>query len=160
MNKVIMIGNLTKDAELRYTQGNGNAVAKFTIAIGRGYKDKNETDFINCVAFGKIAENIAQYTQKGTKVAIEGALRTGSYDAKDGTKRYTTEVFCNNVEFLNRAQNGAVGSNSSQSYSNNNAGNTNTQIGANEDPFADALGLDNDDIGVFLEPIDEGDSPF
>lgn len=152
MNKIVLIGNLTKDAELRYAQGTGNAVAKFTLAVPRGYK-KDETDFINCVVFSKMAENVAQYTQKGSKVAVEGELRVNSYTANDGTKRYVTEVFCNNVEFLTRAQNGANVSNNN----NYGAGNNGGANVSNNDPFGAGL---NDDLGVFMEPIDEGDSPF
>ena len=102
MNKVILIGNLTKDAELSFVKGTGSAITKFNLAVSRGYKDKNETDFINCVVFGKIAENVAQYTAKGSKVAVEGSLRINNYTDKDGNKRSFTEIYVNNIEFLNK----------------------------------------------------------
>ena len=99
MNKVILIGRLTKDPELRYAAGNGTAVCRFTVAINRQSK-KDETDFINCIAFGKTGETITQYFTKGSKIAITGNIRTGSYDAKDGTKRYTTDVIVETFEFV------------------------------------------------------------
>ena len=87
----ILIGRWTKDPELRYASGSGTAVCRFTVAITRQFK-KDETDFINCVAFGKTGETITQYITKGRQIAVTGAIRTGSYDAQDGTKRYTTDV--------------------------------------------------------------------
>ena len=99
MNKVILIGRLTKDPELRYAAGSGTAVCRFTVAINRQFK-KDETDFINCVAFGKTGETIAQYITKGRQIAITGSIRTDSYDAKDGTKRYTTDVIVETFEFV------------------------------------------------------------
>ena len=99
MNKVILIGRLTKDPELRYAAGSGTAVCRFTVAINRQFK-KDETDFINCVAFGKTGETIAQYITKGRQIAVTGSIRTDSYDAKDGTKRYTTDVIVETFEFV------------------------------------------------------------
>ena len=99
MNKVILIGRLTKDPELRYAAGNGTAVCRFTVAINRQFK-KDETDFINCVAFGKTGETITQYLTKGRQIAVTGSIRTGSYDAQDGTKRYTTDVIVETFEFV------------------------------------------------------------
>lgn len=99
MNKVILMGRLTKDAELNYTAGSGTAVTRFSLAVTRPFK-KDETDFINCVAFGKIGETIAQYFTKGKPIAITGNIRTGSYEAKDGTKRYTTDVVIEGFEFI------------------------------------------------------------
>ena len=83
MNKVVLIGRTTKSPELRYAPGTGTAVCRFTLAVNRPYK-KDETDFINCVAFGKIAETIAQYVLKGRQVAITGSIRTGSYENNAG----------------------------------------------------------------------------
>ena len=99
INKVVLLGRLTKDPELRYAAGSGTAVCRFTVAINRQFK-KDETDFINCVAFGKTGETITQYFTKGSKIAITGNIRTGSYDAKDGTKRYTTDVIVETFEFV------------------------------------------------------------
>ena len=99
INKVVLLGRLTKDPELRYAAGSGTAVCRFTVAINRQFK-KDETDFINCVAFGKTGETIAQYITKGRQIAITGSIRTGSYDAQDGTKRYTTDVIVETFEFV------------------------------------------------------------
>jgi len=99
MNKVILIGRLTKDPELNFAAGSGTAVCKFGLAVTRPFK-KDETDFINCIAFGKTGETIAQYFTKGKPIAITGSIRTGSYDAKDGTKRYTSDVILDSFEFI------------------------------------------------------------
>ena len=98
INKVVLLGNLTKDPGLIRT-GDGIVIAKFTLAVSRPLK-KNETDFINCIAFGKTGETITKYFTKGSKIAITGNIRTGSYDAKDGTKRYTTDVIVETFEFV------------------------------------------------------------
>ncbi len=102
MNKVILIGRLTKDPELK-TIGSGVATVAFSIAVQRSFTNQNgerEADFINCVAWRRQAENISKYCTKGTQVAVEGRIQTRSYDAQDGTKRYVTEVICDNVTFL------------------------------------------------------------
>ena len=91
MNKVVLIGRLTKDPELRFAAGSGTAVARFTLAVNRQFK-KDEADFISCIAFGKTGETIAQYITKGRQLAVSGNIRTGSYEAQDGTRRYTTDV--------------------------------------------------------------------
>ncbi len=111
MNKVILIGRLTRDPEMR-TTASGTNVTRFTIAVARNYQDQNgerTADFINCVAWRKQAENIAKYCVKGTQVAVEGRIQTGSYDTQDGTKRYTTDIICDNVTFLgSKGNNDAV----------------------------------------------------
>lgn len=99
MNVVNLIGNITKEVELRVTPS-GTQVAKFTLAINSGYGDKKKTDFINCVAFNKSAENIAQYTGKGSKLAVEGHISTGSYDNKEGKKVYTFDIMVDRFHFL------------------------------------------------------------
>ena len=98
MNKVFLSGRLTKDPELTYTAGNGTAVCKFNLAVKRQFK-KDETDFLNCIAFGKAGETIAQYITKGRQIALTGAIRTGSYE-KDGVKRYTTDIIIDSFEFI------------------------------------------------------------
>ena len=97
MNKAVLVGRLTKDPELRYAAGSDVAVCKFTVAVNRMKKD--EADFINCVAFNKTAETIANYLVKGRKIAIAGRIQTDSYTAQDGTKRYTTDVVVESFEF-------------------------------------------------------------
>lgn len=102
MNKTILVGRLTKDPDVRYTQGqNATAVARFTLAVDRRYKTDGgqSADFISCVAFGKTAEFIEKYFYKGVKMALDGRMQTGSYTDKDGVKRYTTDVVAESVEF-------------------------------------------------------------
>lgn len=102
MNQVNLIGRLTKDIELRYTSDTQKAVAKFSIAIDRGKdKDGNDrgADFPSVTVFGKTAENCEKFLKKGSQIAIQGRLQTGSYD-KDGKKYYTTDVIADRVEFL------------------------------------------------------------
>ena len=103
MNKVLLIGRLTRDPELNYAAGTGTAVCRFSLAVARPFK-KDETDFINCIAFNKTGETIAQYLTKGRQLALTGSIRTGSYDAKDGTKRYTTDIVVDSFEFIGNGQ--------------------------------------------------------
>ena len=132
MNKVILIGRVCKDPELTYTAGNGTAVCKFNLAVARQFK-KDETDFLNCIAFGKTGETIAQYITKGRQIALTGAIRTGSYE-KDGVKRYTTDIIIDSFEF--------IGSNKSDNQGEVSQGN-------NQDSFYDEM-----------TPEDDGDCPF
>lgn len=101
MNNVVLIGNLVRDPELRYSTS-GLAIGKFTLALNRPKKDgqDQQADFINIVTFGKLAENCGNYLAKGRKVGIEGRLQSGSYTNKDGIKVYTVDILANNVEFL------------------------------------------------------------
>ena len=102
MNKVFLIGRLTRDPELRYT-GNNTAVASFSIAVNRNFTNQSgerEADFINIVVWRKQAENVKNYLTQGSQVAIDGRIQTRSYDDQDGKKRYVTEVIADNVEFL------------------------------------------------------------
>ena len=102
MNKTILMGRLTRDPEVRYTQGdNASAVARFSLAVDRRFKKDGEqtADFINCVAFGKTGEFIERYCHQGTKLVVEGRIQTGSYTNRDGNKVYTTDVVAENVEF-------------------------------------------------------------
>lgn len=100
MNRVELIGRLTKDPELRCTAQNID-VASFTIAINRQFKDKQETDYIQCKAFNKRAELIHKYCKKGDLIAIEGSIRTGKYD-KEGQTIYTTDIITENIQFLTK----------------------------------------------------------
>ena len=100
MNSIILIGRLTKDPDLRYTQA-GKAVCSFTLAVDRPYSgDKKEADFINIIVWNKVGENCAQYLSKGRKVAVQGRLQIRSYEVDKGQRRYITEVVANSVEFL------------------------------------------------------------
>ncbi|MDY3373295.1 MAG: single-stranded DNA-binding protein [Terrisporobacter othiniensis] len=142
MNKVVLIGRLTKDPELKYTPGTGTAVTTITLAV-ENYNSKSgekTADFIPVVLWGKQAENTAQYMLKGNQVAISGRISVRTYDAKDGTKRYVTEVVAdmfNGVQFLSKNNN----SNSNNSIENN-----------------DVFGEMNFD--EYNTPVDDGDMPF
>lgn len=112
MNKVFLIGRLTRDPELRYT-GSNIPVATFSVAVNRNFSNaagEREADFINIVVWRKQAENVKNYLNQGSQVAIDGRIQTRSYDDQDGKKRYVTEVVADNVEFL-----GTKGSNQNQS---------------------------------------------
>lgn len=143
MNKVTIIGRLTKDPELKYTPGNGTAVTSITVAVDRRFsKDgQREADFIPVVIWGKIAETTAQYTAKGKLIAVAGRIQTRSYDAKDGSKRYVTEVVADEVQFLewgtDQRQNSGFNKNSYDMPGNN-------------------FGSGYED----MTPVDEGDIPF
>ncbi len=103
MNRVCLIGNLTKAVEVRYTQ-KGMAIANFTLAIRREIKKEDGTydsDFINCVAYGKQAEALGKYLDKGSTLSVEGKIQTGSYE-KDGKKVYTTDIIVDKIQFLSK----------------------------------------------------------
>lgn len=110
MNKVILMGRLTRDPEVRYAQGaNGStAIARYSLAVDRKFKQEGQpnADFINCIAFGKLGEFAEKYLHKGTKIAVVGRIQTGSYTNKDGVKVYTTEVIVEEQEFAESKSNG------------------------------------------------------
>ena len=115
MNKVFLIGRLTRDPELRYT-GNNTPVASFSLAVNRNFTNQQgerEADFFNITVWRKQAENVKNYLSQGSQVAVEGRLQTRNYEDKDGQKRYVTEVVADNVEFLgskNSSNNSSNGS--------------------------------------------------
>ena len=113
MNKVILMGRLTRDAEIRYSQGESStAIARFSLAVDRRFRRDNEeqtADFINCVAFGRTAEFLERFGRKGTKFVLEGRIQTGSYTNKDGQRVYTTDVVAENVEFAESKNNSSAG---------------------------------------------------
>lgn len=99
MNRVVLMGRVTKDPDIRYTQGEKSmAIARYTLAVDRRTKDK-EADFISCVAFGKNGEFAGKYLRKGVKIVVSGRIQTGSYTNKDGQKVYTTDVVVEEHEF-------------------------------------------------------------
>lgn len=163
MNKVVLIGRLTRDPELRYT-GNNTPVASFSLAVNRNYSNQQgerEADFINIVVWRKQAENVKNYLTQGSQVAIDGRLQTRTYDDQNGQRRYITEVIADNVEFL--------GSRNSSNNSNNM--NNTSSAATNEGPtpydFADNAspkGTDVDsnpfaDFGANIE-ISDDELPF
>ena len=106
INRVVMVGRMTRDPELRRT-GSGAAVTSFTLALNRNYNsaDGQQADYISCVVWNKVAENVAQYCSKGSLVGVEGRLRSITYDNAQGQRVYVTEVVCDSVQFLEtRAQ--------------------------------------------------------
>ena len=115
MNKVILMGRLTRDPDVRYSAGeNSTAVARYTLAVDRRFhRDGDATaDFIGCVAFGRQAEFAEKYLRQGTKIAITGRIQTGSYTNKDGQRVYTTDVVAENVEFAESKNSSGGGDNS------------------------------------------------
>ena len=119
MNKAILMGRLTRDPEVRYSQGdNQMAIARYTLAVDRRFNrnnDENTADFIPCVAFGKAGEFAERYFRKGTKIAVTGRIQTGSYTNKDGVKVYTTEVVVEEQEFA-ESKNSSSSNNSEGNY--------------------------------------------
>ena len=163
MNKVILIGRLTRDPELRYT-GTNTAVATFSLAVNRPFTNQageREADFINIVVWRKQAENVKNYLTQGSQVAIDGRLQTRTYDDQNGQRRYITEVIADNVEFL--------GSRNSSNNSNNmnNTSSAATNAGPTPYDFADNAspkGTDVDsnpfaDFGANIE-ISDDELPF
>jgi single-strand DNA-binding protein len=133
INRVILVGRLTADPSLRYTK-NGKAVAVFTIAVNR---NKEQTDFIRITAFNKTAENVANYLQKGSLVAIDGTIVTGSYE-KNGQRIYTTDIWANTVQFLESKGKGSgeqKDANTGQKQAPASA--DDNLFGGYDDPFAD-----------------------
>ncbi len=120
MNKAILMGRLTRDPDIRYSQNSEQpmAVARFTLAVDRRFRRDNNSDqtadFISCVAFGRTAEFIEKYVHQGTKLVAEGRIQTGSYTNKDGVKVYTTDVVVENCEFAESKA--AAGGNGDNSY--------------------------------------------
>ena len=121
MNKVFLIGRLTRDPELRYT-GNNTAVATFSLAVNRNFSNQQgerEADFINIVVWRKQAENVKNYLTQGSQVAIDGRIQTRSYDDNNGQKRYVTEVVADNIRFLGSRNSSAEGGSIPAQTSNN-----------------------------------------
>lgn len=155
MNKVFLIGRLSRDPELRHTTS-GTAVCQINVAISRPVTQGRdpETDFINVVVWNKQAENVARYLSKGRQVAVEGRIQTRNYDNAEGKRTYVTEVIASNVEFLGSAND------------NNRTNSFNTDV--NENPFdaieptMDTTSVDNDPFASFGEKVEISDNelPF
>ncbi|MBR2775318.1 MAG: single-stranded DNA-binding protein [Selenomonadaceae bacterium] len=148
MNKVFLSGNLTQAPEVRYTQS-GKAFTRMGIAINRRYKDKEQTDFFNLIAWEKTAEFCSRYLNKGSRVLVEGRLQTYSYEGQDGTKRSGIDVIVDNIEFADskRANSG-----------NDNSAPSDNSYQERRQPAPPKKNNYNDDFGG--EPIDPEDTPF
>lgn len=163
INRVVLVGRLTKDPELKYTP-NGNASCRFTVAVNRTFKGQSgeqEADFISCVAWRKQAENLANFMKKGNLIGLEGRIQTGSYEGQNG-KVYTTDVVADSIQFLEpKATGGSQGASNYQSSTNTgetyqggsqgqNGGQTQpSYMRGNEDPFANSKGpveVNEDDL--------------
>ena len=141
LNRIVLIGRLTRDPELRFTP-NGHAVCSFTLAVDRPFTNQEgnrETDFINIVVWNKQGENCAQYLAKGRLAAVDGRLQIRSYDGNDGQRRYVTEVIADNVRLLSSRNEGNASSNS------NNTGYESPNLGA-INSFENTAPLTSDDL--------------
>lgn len=157
INRVVLVGRLTKDPELRYTP-NGIASCRFTVAVNRTFKGQNgeqEADFINCQAWRKQAENLANFMKKASLIGLEGRIQTGSYEGQDGKRVYTTDVVADSIQFLEpRNSTGGTQRTSNYESSTNTGGTNQTPLQGNyggnnnqpsytrvdEDPFANSKG--------------------
>lgn len=144
-NKLILVGRLTKDPEVKYSS-QGTQTCKFTIAVDRGYKDNKKTDFFNLVSFGKTADVIAQYAKKGSLNLFECELQTNNYEDKDGKKVYTFNIIAQKIEMLS--------SNSNNSSSNDN------NILSNKKPIRSFTEEEADEITQEDLDYDDEDLPF
>ncbi|HEM4067491.1 TPA: single-stranded DNA-binding protein [Streptococcus suis] len=135
INNVVLVGRMTRDAELRYTPSN-LAVATFTLAVNRPFKNEageREADFINCVIWRQSAENLANWAKKGALIAITGSIQTRSYDNQQGQRVYVTEVIANNFQLLESRNNQSGQQNQGNSFQNgNNSNSGNFQSGNNQ----------------------------
>lgn len=161
INRVVLVGRLTKDPDLRYTPS-GVAVARFTLAVNRTFSNQQgerEADFINCVVWRKPAENVANFLKKGSLAGVEGRIQTGSFEGQDGKRVYTTDVVADSVQFLeprgasgDRPQGqsyGAPSQNQYSSYQQNQSPNQQNYTNVGNDPFANSSGpieISEDDL--------------
>ncbi|HEZ7986325.1 MAG TPA: single-stranded DNA-binding protein [Ruminococcus sp.] len=165
MNKVILVGRLTADPELRQTQS-GISSCRFTVAVDRRFADKNtgerQADFISCTAWRQTAEFVSRYFNKGKLIAIEGSLRTGSYTDRNhpDVTHYTTDVFVDNVEFVGGKgeSGGSQGGYQNNSYQNNFQ--TPQQQAALQQPAQNNESMSYGNLSDFEEILSDGDVPF
>lgn len=151
MNRVVLVGRLTKDPDLRYTP-NGVPVATFTLAVNRNFKSEGQpdADFINCVVWKKSAENTANFLKKGSLAGVDGRIQTRHYDGQDGKRIYVTEVVAESVQFLDPKRD--VQQQNNQSHINTSGTNQNRSQGSytrvDDDPFAGEgqINISDDDL--------------
>jgi single-strand DNA-binding protein len=154
MNRVVLVGRLTKDPDLRYTP-NGVPVATFTLAVNRNFKKENgeqEADFINVVVWRKPAENAANYLKKGSLAGVDGRIQVRTYE-QDGKRQYFTEIIADSVQFLdtksrNESENTQSNTNTRQHQNNSNSSQNNGYTRVDEDPFAGQgqIDISSDDL--------------
>ena len=154
INRVVLVGRLTKDPDLRYTPS-GVAVARFTLAVNRTFSNaqgEREADFINCTVWRKQAENTANFLKKGSLAGVEGRIQTGSYEGQDGKRVYTTEVVADSVQFLeprNANTNTDRSPGQQPSYQQNQSPSQQNHTRVDEDPFSSGSGpieVSDDDL--------------
>lgn len=153
INRVVLVGRLTKDPDLRYTPS-GAAVARFTLAVNRTFSNaqgEREADFINCTVWRKQAENTANFLKKGSLAGVEGRIQTGSYEGQDGKRVYTTEVVADSVQFLEpKSANSDRPSGQQQpSYQQNQSPSQQNHTRVDQDPFSSGSGpieVSDDDL--------------
>ena len=147
MNKVVLIGRLTRDPDLKYIASTGTAVTNITLAVDRAFKKEGrpEADFLRCVCYGKTAETIATYFSKGRLIAVSGRIETGSYD-KDNVKVFTTDIIIEDFQFLE-----SKGTGSNSPVKNN---------GSDQGPSNFGNSSSNSNYTDDITPVDDGDIPF
>ncbi|UOQ44772.1 single-stranded DNA-binding protein [Halobacillus salinarum] len=152
LNRVVLVGRLTKDPDLRYTP-NGVAVANFTVAVNRPFSNNQgdrDADFINCVVWRRAAENLANFMNKGSLVGVDGRIQSRSFDNQEGKRVFVTEVVADSVQFLESKGGSSQGGGSQGSgYGSNQNQNNNNNQQRNEDPFADngePIDISDDDL--------------
>lgn len=156
MNKAILVGRLTKDPELKMTETSKREVCQFTIAINRPYTNEDgerQADFINCVVWDKLAENLSKYQKKGNQIAVEGRIQTRNYEDKDGKRVYVTEIIATNITFLDSK---------GTSDSVNNLEEPPVKAGPITGEQIDSISTENDPFEAFGDSIEINDSdlPF
>ncbi|SON68011.1 single-strand DNA-binding protein [Latilactobacillus sakei] len=146
INRVVLVGRLTRDVDLRYTQS-GNAVGQFNIAVNRNFTNANgdrEADFLNCIIWRKSAENLSNFTHKGSLIGIDGRLQTRNYENKEGQRVYVTEVVVDNFSLLDSKASGEASGKQSANHTQNKP-----QQNNQSDPFANngqAIDISDDDL--------------
>lgn len=156
MNKAMLIGRLVKDPELKITETSKREVCQFTIAVNRPYTNEDgerQADFINCVVWDKLAENLAKYQKKGNQIAVEGRIQTRNYEDKDGKRVYVTEIISTNITFLDSKGTGD---------SVNNLEEPPVKAGPITGEQIDSIPTENDPFAAFGDSIEVNDSdlPF
>lgn len=156
MNKALLIGRLVKDPELKMTETSKREVCQFTIAVNRPYTNEDgerQADFINCVVWDKLAENLSKYQKKGNQIAVEGRIQTRNYEDKDGKRVYVTEIIATNITFLDSK---------GTSDSVNNLEEPPVKAGPITGEQIDSIPTENDPFAAFGDSIEVNDSdlPF